>query len=337
MKTRHLIFTILFFFSASQVMAGGGGVGDGGGGAAVVCRDASKKIISAELLDIYEGGIRLGYTIPESKGDSNVELIDAIDRLGLSTFVRARAISLAADILSRIDFLPPGVGLAAPSDLGESRGALIKDGCALEGVGFYEKNGSLKISRSIWNAFSTRNRVALVIHEALYKADRLFNSAKDSSAARWGTAAFFSSSFQANEILGHDVHAILNRFEHTWLVPNYIFWNRPYLSGFRVFVNNPSKANVRLVSAACLDLDSGFREEFLGSDFYHDGDFSIGFSQFTPCTELLVFLEAKAPSNLKDVSLEVISGNESVYKGSMKDGIRVISIVPNRKLPPFPK
>jgi len=91
--------------------------------------------------------------------------------------------------------------LTLPPDLGESAGVVVQDGCEIEGVGYYETDGSLKVAKAVFKAFSPTDQAAFILHEAFYKSDRLFEGATDSSNARHVNAALFSISVDDNGVL----------------------------------------------------------------------------------------------------------------------------------------
>jgi len=105
------IFVLCAVFTSAAALAGGA---TSGGGGAMVCRDQNKKIISAQLLDLYEGSVRYGYSIPKTAKDPNQALQAAISRLSTDVFAQARLTQFAADIVQRFQFLPNGAGLNAP-------------------------------------------------------------------------------------------------------------------------------------------------------------------------------------------------------------------------------
>jgi hypothetical protein len=176
-------------FSSSFALAG---AGSSGGGSAVVCRNAAKKIISAELLDLYEGRMRFGFAYGPVHPDANLQLETALKKLN-SPYNQALTREIAADVLQRLIFLPPSVVLAPGNDLGDEYGVVVEDGCQIEGVGFYEFDGTLKVAQPIYRAFSQMSRAAFILHEAIYKIARESSSVTSSALPRKLTAALFAS------------------------------------------------------------------------------------------------------------------------------------------------
>src|SRR5690348_14218204 len=91
---------------------------EGGGGAAAVCRDERGRILSAQLLDIYEGVVRFRMNIPKSNESSDLQLNKAVSKLSIQSYYQAIIRDTASDVIKQFIFLPPGVGLAPGVVLG---------------------------------------------------------------------------------------------------------------------------------------------------------------------------------------------------------------------------
>lgn len=236
------VITILLFVAPVPSFAG---AISGGGGAAVVCRNADHSIASAELLDLYEGKVRFGYEIPESPGlSADTQIATALDRLGDDRYVALKAKEFARDIIERIRYLPEGVSLNAPLDLGESYGAVVKEGCRMEGVGFYEADGTLKIARPVFSALSTTQKAALILHEAIYKIDRTVENAANSARSRKLTAQFFSTSLENNEILNELNELLTGRISNPTSTATFIAARLPRSGVFTVEMEIPEGTSV---------------------------------------------------------------------------------------------
>ncbi|MGK5084475.1 hypothetical protein WDW37_14365 [Bdellovibrionota bacterium FG-1] len=177
------------------------GVGTSGGGAVAVCRDAAGHIQSAELLDLYEGKVRFGMTIDQSATDPNQGFLRAVSRFVDQPYYGALIRESAKDVLERMVFLPPGVGLSPGVDLGNDYGVVIPDGCRLEYVGYYESDGTLKVAQPVYRALSATDRAAFVIHEAVYKIAREYLGQTDSSHSRKFTAALFAGNNSEGDLI----------------------------------------------------------------------------------------------------------------------------------------
>ncbi len=194
---KHLykkLFIVTLFISRLSLA---GGESSGGGGAAV-CRDNNKKIVSAQLLDLYEGVVRFNYNIPQINQSAKDQILNALSKIN-DPLLKQLIKQTIVQIIDSVTFLPLGVGMAPTTDLGEEYAVVVPEGCAIEPIGFYESDGTLKISRSVYNALSETNRAAFFMHESIYKIARDLSYKKDSSESRKTVAAVFStSSTEAN-------------------------------------------------------------------------------------------------------------------------------------------
>ncbi len=185
------ILSQALFLMSTAAAAGAGGIASGGG-AAVVCRDANHQIVHAELLDLYEGKIRYGYSIAYSDIEPAKQLLAAVGRLRFSPFHEAVTTESVAMVQGRFQFLPPGVVLDAPNDTGNGHGVVKPDGCEIDAVGFYEDDGTLRVAQPIYYALSFTDRAAFLVHEAIYRIARESSRHTDSFLARRLTAALFA-------------------------------------------------------------------------------------------------------------------------------------------------
>lgn len=168
----------------------GGGAGDGGGGNAVVCRDSQGKITKAELLDLYEGAVRYNYDLTQDSDPLHV-INRALDR-SPNLYARFQLSEMIQHVLNNHEFLRAGVALNPSADLGKGIGVPVPEGCRLEGVGYYEEDGKLKISRSVYQALSPTDRAAFFLHEAAYALARKSKNQSDSKDSRKYVAAVLS-------------------------------------------------------------------------------------------------------------------------------------------------
>ncbi len=174
------------------------GAGSSGGGGAAVCRDQNRNIISARILDLYEGEVRFGYQINQDASSPNDQLVRAISQLPAR--YQAFVTEIAAGIVEEFQFLPDGVSLAPTTDLGSDYGVVVPDGCSIEPVGFYEMDGTLKVSHPVFSALSNTDQSAFILHEAIYKIARYSNRASDSATSRHLVGALFASNLQTSSI-----------------------------------------------------------------------------------------------------------------------------------------
>lgn len=177
MKLSKLLIGAFALFSFTAFAGAEGGVGNGG--YSVVCRDSSKNIISAELLDIYEGKIRYKKEYKDDLGvDAKIEFAQrklARHSKFLSEFQEELAI--VKNILKPI---PEGHVLMPTED---AFPAILREGCEFEQVANYTDDGELLVSYQIYNKFNNLNKAALLVHETVYAIFRKAG-AKDSRQSR---------------------------------------------------------------------------------------------------------------------------------------------------------
>jgi hypothetical protein len=153
----------------------------GGGGKAVVCRDSNQKIISAETLDLYEGRVLYNLNIPSSPlpmwqlVDRALQVVD--DRMIYSYTYNVRD---GMQIVHGSDLQPidDDAAVAAPHN------------CRLEQVANYFTDTKILINGDIWDQMSPTSQAALILHEAVYKVDRMVG-AKNSFRSRHVVASLF--------------------------------------------------------------------------------------------------------------------------------------------------
>ncbi|MCX6127407.1 MAG: hypothetical protein NTV34_22020, partial [Proteobacteria bacterium] len=79
------------------------------------------------------------------------------------------------------------------NDLGTNFAILLPRSCALQQIGYYEENGTLKVDRILFEHLDNVNKAAFLFHEALYKLDRARNQAVDSKKTRLAVARLFNA------------------------------------------------------------------------------------------------------------------------------------------------
>lgn len=195
MKTRRLLHlnfiqhtaVVMALLMPSLSYAGRGGTADWGGGTGSVCRNSQRVVVSAKMLDLFEGVKRYKYDIPEIENVSFEDQAEAaINRLQFaeaqqdyqkispedarhnpSTYLRAVMRQFRDDPNS----VPDGVSLGEPKDLGKEIVPFREAGCELEAVGyreFHERRPLLLVSHSVFAALSETHKAAFFVHEALY-------------------------------------------------------------------------------------------------------------------------------------------------------------------------
>lgn len=158
--------TILFLaFLAWNAIAGN----EGGGGGAVVCRDANKKIITAELLDLFEAPLVYNRTVHRYDWNLNEQFLNNINQaFYYLPFQKHVLLELADEIQSKIRFLPPGIILNKPRDIGENFPEVMQEGCDLEGLGYYTRAGELLVAKPTYEKLSETDKAAFILHEVIY-------------------------------------------------------------------------------------------------------------------------------------------------------------------------
>lgn len=150
------------------------GVDTSGGGPSIIKYDYVKnEIMSAQLLDLYEGPKKYNLNIVE-RSEPYAQQIQNITRR-LKSFDSGIGLEFA-EVVSVLQkqrvFLPDGDAMAPGVDISDSQGAIVPIGWILMYVGYYESAGVLKISKTIFDKMSETHKAALYVHEALYKLQR---------------------------------------------------------------------------------------------------------------------------------------------------------------------
>jgi hypothetical protein len=151
------------------------GNGSSGGGGAAVCRDQDGRIISSQLLDLFEAPYIHGYQIEVSNVNFKDQIQKKLQKIQRIPFYFHLINEAVEDIGKRFNFLPIGISLNAPQDSGENDAVLVPDGCRLEGVGFYNTDGVLRVAKNTFDHFNETNKAAFILHEALYHLYRSFH------------------------------------------------------------------------------------------------------------------------------------------------------------------
>lgn len=183
-------FILTFIFCQ---LAFAGGVSSGGGGA-MVCRDPnSGAVISAQLLDLWEGQNIRGWKIKDSYSNVDGHLAIALDQIKRLNTVLAAGIQKEIEkIRSERILLPSGVEIQPPQD---ALNKYKQKGCALEGMMLYDGDlDRLTINDEIFSKLENEAQIAAAwFHEGAYKVLREFGQT-DSKATRQLTACLFTDS-----------------------------------------------------------------------------------------------------------------------------------------------
>lgn len=183
---KQTLFILIVFFGNTLWAAGGV---SGGGGKGLVCRDQSKKIISVELLDLWEARILYKRSIANPNLPIEQMINNGIQNLKTSLYsLRTRegktGYESTANALKRYAelFLKGDPNLIELRDvaltLTDDSYEAIKPkqpGCEIEQIVTYfdyYPSDRIYLDAEIYNAMDKVNKAGLILHEALYKVLR---------------------------------------------------------------------------------------------------------------------------------------------------------------------
>lgn len=185
---KKLIILVCLILNVTLVY-GRGGV-DGGGGNGVVCRDQAGNITDVRMLDLYEGEILYGLQFSNRFND----IESALKKVAAKLHKPYLEYSFLA-AYQNFKMLPTGVRLEPIDDSGH---IFIPANCKIEQVANYYNANAIYVVSDFYNKMSLTDQVALVVHEALYAADRVQN-VENSRYARRATARAISDNFQFDD------------------------------------------------------------------------------------------------------------------------------------------
>lgn len=179
----------------------------GNGGQAVVCRDAKGKILSAELLDLFEAENlpEMKLTIVRTAEHATEQLRKAGSRLETSKDswedkgdkFYENFFATFSSVLDKYHFLQENLG-NTPID--DSYPTIAKKGCQFEQLAAYRPNGRIDIDSEIFQALGQTDRAALLAHETIYKLAREYGRAKDSVMTRKLVGYLFAEGDHTSQI-----------------------------------------------------------------------------------------------------------------------------------------
>lgn len=194
MKSPLLLTVLLALTSNSVSMAANeksGGV-TSGGGASIICFNQKNQIKSAELLDLYEGRNRFNYSITNQNTSATSQIVKAITKIQ-DPFYREKITEITYQIIDQVQFLPGQIVMPAPTDLGSEYLPILPAGCQIASVGFFENDGTLRISKTIYDLLKPTDKAALFLHEAVYFLLRQSSQESDSTHTRKIVAQLMST------------------------------------------------------------------------------------------------------------------------------------------------
>ena len=182
-------------FTSLSTFAGQGGMGSGGGGS-VVCRDNAGKILTAEVLDLYEGRETYKLEMRKEIGSLRQEYLRFNRTMnlvsGLSMPPEELVLETIDKTMDKFNYLPHGLKLELTNDFGEIDFEL-KPNCKIEQLAVYhDKQERIDIDTEIWNKLNNINKAALLAHELIYKSYRSTEE-KTSKLTRKVVAMLFST------------------------------------------------------------------------------------------------------------------------------------------------
>ena len=188
MKFTKKILATITVLSLSSLSALASGVGNGG--ISVVCRDQSNRIISAQLLDLYEGENQFS-----RRYDNQLDINSRIDLIKLKLSKHQVFLEEFLEELTKVQSImrdiPAGYVLMPTNDALPSL-RILRRGCALEQLANYTDDDQLLVSQEIYDELANLDRVGLLVHEALYAMFRK-SGATDSRQSRRLTAELLAS------------------------------------------------------------------------------------------------------------------------------------------------
>ena len=195
------------------------GPGISGGGKGVICRDANRRVISAETLDLWEAREIYGLVPKVSAGTLRETVLEAMENLSHS--FRADEIESFDNEGKRESGAPVifetmqnhaypffkkegdpsnveirwlrNVNLTPTNDAYDS--ATPAD-CAIEQIISFGDSGMMSgkmlINKDLWDRLDPTNQAALIVHEAYYKVLRYFNAELSSLRTRRAVGLAFN-------------------------------------------------------------------------------------------------------------------------------------------------
>ena len=190
---------LLLFFNYSTIVFASGPISSGGG-AGVICPTSQFSGFRATTLDRYESSILEGFKFENESLPINLQIEKAGSHLSFDRALQIELRDRVSSIQSRTRFLPVGVGIQVPGDIGKDFAVPVPTGCTLNAIGFYQKNGILLVSRDTFELMSETDKAVFWVHEALYEIGREFSFHTTSELTRKLAASLFQKNLNLSEI-----------------------------------------------------------------------------------------------------------------------------------------
>lgn len=316
-------FLTIFLLLATSLNSFAGN--EGGGGGAVVCRDQNRKIISAELLDLFEGPILHGLKIVKETTPYIQQVTQTLRKLDQYPFLQSLLWQIAEDVQGKMKFLPNGITLIKPRDTGENTPEIMREGCELEGLGYYTGKRELLIAKETFNALSETDKAAFILHETVYFIYREYRGWEvidtkprriktDSFKSREVTATFFdqeSSHFDLKDLFDSEMTDEDEVQEEELLLPKHLSGSGHF--EFRFVQNKREPSDLpNSVTFTCTGYSKhDIREQKVVERFFKNQPINISFStsEGQYCNGLTVSF--KYPLLIE--SLEISKANSTFY------------------------
>ena len=167
----------------------------GNGGGAFVCRDTKGKILSAELVDFYEGTSEYKLLIKKSGLSIEDQVNKAIVKYIAVSAATTQEFMESVETVQQLMNVVPNAKLENTNDfeLRVSPKSCTGGKVKFEQLANYTDDEKLTVDQEIYGALSETDKAGLVIHEASYLLARKWHDVVSSREARRLTAHLFST------------------------------------------------------------------------------------------------------------------------------------------------
>jgi hypothetical protein len=186
MMMRMFILALVFIFSGTAFAEGGASHG----GTAVVCRGADGKITDAQLLDLFEAQNLLQLPLLDDRISTWAELREIFYRkLSAMPTYAGMIEKTLKEFSGKVREVGPEIELELTRDVFPT---ISKKNCRIEQLAVYRENGEILVDTEVYYRLRPLDRIALMIHEAVYLVDRKMRRSTNSLRAREIVAYLFS-------------------------------------------------------------------------------------------------------------------------------------------------
>jgi hypothetical protein len=166
----------------------------GNGGGAFVCRNTNGQVLSAELVDFYEGKTEYKLTIPKSNAGIEDQVNKAVVKFISASPADTAAFMESIQNVQKIMNIVPNAKLENTNDFNLRIAPKTCPGGKIrfEQLANYTDDDKLTVDQDIYDFLSNTDKAGLVLHEASYLLARQWHDAVSSREARRLTAHLFS-------------------------------------------------------------------------------------------------------------------------------------------------